>query len=110
MVTNRGGSYYFCRDVSPGHGTALFYHLVMNVKAYLTLAPFTVVSAYIIVNKSFYCVTGFDIIQALPSETILYTVVEISQHLDLTLLYADWTRQEINSLTHSYLVVLSVFL
>jgi hypothetical protein len=27
----------------------------------------------------------------------------ISQHLDLTLLYADWTRQEINSLTHSHL-------
>ena len=25
---------------------SLFYHLVMNVKAYLTLAPFTVVSAY----------------------------------------------------------------
>ncbi len=34
----------------------------------------------------------------------------ISQHLDLTLLYADWTCQEINSLTHSYLVVLILFL
>jgi hypothetical protein len=21
LVTNRGGSHYFCRDVSPGHGT-----------------------------------------------------------------------------------------
>ncbi len=38
-------------------------------KAYLTLTPFTVVSAYIIVNKSFYCVIGFDIIQALSSRT-----------------------------------------
>ena len=32
----------------------------------------------------------------------LYIVV-ISQDLDLTLLYADWTSQEINSLTHSHL-------
>jgi hypothetical protein len=39
----------------------------------------------------------------------LFKVV-ISQHLDLTLLYADWTRQEINSLTHSHLVVLILFL
>ena len=31
-------------------------------KAYLTLAPFTVVSAYFIV-KNPYCVTGFDIIR-----------------------------------------------
>jgi hypothetical protein len=30
---------------------------------------FTVVSAYVIVNKSFYCVLGFDIIQALSSRT-----------------------------------------
>jgi hypothetical protein len=30
----------------------------------------------------------------------------ISQELDLTLLYADWTCQEINSLTHSHLEVL----
>ena len=60
----------------------------MNVKAYLTLAPFTVVSVYIMVNKSFYCVIGFDIIQALSSRAV------ISQHLDLTLLYADWTCQE----------------
>ena len=66
---------------------------------------FTVVSIYIIVNKSFYCVVGFDIIQALSRPTAV-----ISQHLDLTLLYADWTRQEINSLTHSHLVVLSLFL
>ena len=58
-------------------------------KAYLTLAPFSVVSAYIVVNKSFYCVTGFDIIQVLPFKT--YNTAVISQHLDLTLLYADWT-------------------
>jgi hypothetical protein len=59
-----------------------------------------------IVNKILYCVTGFDIIQALSSRTI----VVISQDLDLTLLYADWTCQEINSLTHSHLIVLSLFL
>ena len=29
-----------------------------------------------------------------------YHQVVISQDLDLTLLYADWTSQEINSLTH----------
>ena len=69
-------------------------------KAYLTLAPFTVVSAYIIVNKSFCCVVGFDIIQAYHPR--IYTAV-ISQRLDLTLLYADWTCREINSLTHSHL-------
>ena len=43
------GNHYFCLDVSPGHGTDYvhyFYHLIVNVKAYLTLAPFTVVSAY----------------------------------------------------------------
>ena len=40
----------------------------------------------------------------------LYNKVVISQHLDLTLLYADWTCQEINSLTHSHLVVLILFL
>ena len=34
----------------------------------------------------------------------------ISQHLDLTLLYADWTCREINKLTHSHLVVLILFL
>jgi hypothetical protein len=42
------GDHYFCLDVSPGHdGVHYFYHLVMNVEAYLTLAPFTVVSAYL---------------------------------------------------------------
>jgi hypothetical protein len=30
-------------------------------------------------------------------------VIVISQHLDLTLLYADWTCHEIDSLTHSHL-------
>jgi hypothetical protein len=62
----RGGSHYFCRDVSPvTHLLTMFIILPSSneCKAYLTLAPFTVVSAYIIVNKSFYCVIGFDIIQ-----------------------------------------------
>jgi hypothetical protein len=39
----------------------------------------------------------------------LYTAV-ISQHLDLTLLYADWTCCVIKSLTHSHLIVLILFL
>jgi hypothetical protein len=39
----------------------------------------------------------------------VYTAV-ISLHLDLALLYADWTCREINSLTHSHLVVLILFL
>jgi hypothetical protein len=77
----------------------------MNVKAYLTLAPFTVVSAYLELTN-LYCVTGLDISQALSSKTI----VVISQHLDLTLLYADFTCQEINSLPHSHPLVLSLFL
>ena len=78
----------------------------MNVKAYFNTRAFYCSERIYLVNKSFYCVTGFDIIQALSSKTI----VVISQHLDLMLLYADWTRQEINSLTHSHLVVLSLFL
>jgi hypothetical protein len=42
------GDYYFCLDVCPGHDDVhIFCHLVMNVKANLTLAPFTVVSAYL---------------------------------------------------------------
>jgi hypothetical protein len=42
------GDQYLCLDVCPGHDAVhYFYHLVMNVKAYLTLAPFTVVSAYL---------------------------------------------------------------
>ncbi len=69
---------------------------------------FTVVSVYIIVNKSFYCVIGFDIFQAYHPR--LYTTAVISQHLDLMLLYADWTCREINSLTHSHLVELILFL
>ncbi len=67
---------------------------------------FTVVSV-IIINKSFYCVIGFDI---KPYHPRLYATAVISQHLDLTLLFADWTCQEINSLTHSHLVVLILFL
>ncbi len=55
----------------------------------LNTRAFIVVSVYIIVNKSFYCVIGFDIIQAYHPR--LYTTAVISQHLDLTLLYADWT-------------------
>ncbi len=75
-------------------------------KAYLTLTPFTVVSSeckYIVI-----------VLQDLTSFKLyhqrLYYIVVISQHLDLTLLYADWTRQEINSLTHSHLVLLSLYL
>ncbi len=34
---------------------------------------------------------------------IIKAIVVISQHLDLTLLYADWTCREINSLNHSHL-------
>ena len=56
-----------------------------------------------IVNKS------FIVLQDLTSFK-LYIKVVISQDLDLTLLYADWTCQEINSLTHSHLVVLILFL
>jgi hypothetical protein len=65
-------------------------------------------TVYIIVNKSFYCVIGFDIIQAYHPR--LYATAVISQHLDLTLLYADWTDREINSLTHSHRAVLILFL
>ncbi len=63
---------------------------------------FSVVSVYIVTNPF---IIGFDIIQALSRPTAV-----ISKHLDLTLLYADWTCQEINSLTHSHLVVLILFL
>ena len=79
----------------PGHDAVHYFcHLVMNVKAYLTLAPFTVVSAYS--NKS------FIVLQDLTSFKLYHQVV-ISQHLDLTLLYADWTCREIKSLNHSHL-------
>ncbi len=37
--------------------------------AYLTSVLFTIVSILIYSNKSFYCVIGFDIIQALTSST-----------------------------------------
>ena len=58
-----------------------------------------------IVNKS------FIVLQDLTSFKLYHQRYSwISQHLDLTLLYADWTRQEINSLTHSHPVVLSLFL
>ncbi len=39
-------------------------------KAYLTLAPFTVVSAYILLKNPFCCVIGFDIIQAYHQDSI----------------------------------------
>ena len=61
-----------------------------------------------IVNKSFIVLQDLTSFKLYHPE--LYYIVVISQHLDLTLLYADWTRQEINSLTHSHLVVLSLFL
>jgi hypothetical protein len=42
------GDQYLCLDACPGHDAVHYFcHLVMNVKAYLTLAPFTVVSAYL---------------------------------------------------------------
>jgi hypothetical protein len=79
----------------------------MNVKLIKHRAFYCSERIYL-VNKSFFCVTGFDIIQAYHPR--LYTTAVISQLLDLTLLYADWTCREINSLTHSHLVVLSLFL
>jgi hypothetical protein len=48
---------------------------------------FTIVSIICIVTNP-HCVTGFDIIQAYH-----HTTADL-QHLDLTLLYADWTCQE----------------
>ena len=56
-------------------------------------------SERIFIVKNPYCVTGFDIIPALTSKTVYV----ISQELDLTLLYADWTCHEIDSQTHSHL-------
>jgi hypothetical protein len=64
---------------------------------------FTVVSIIFIVTNP-YCVTGFDIIQAYH-QAYSYDLL----HLDLTLLYADWTLSRINSLTRSHLVVLILF-
>ncbi len=67
-------------------------------------------------TRPFYCSEHIFIVNkyfiVLPDLTSfkLYIKVVISQDLDLTLLYADWTCQEINSLTHSHLVVLSLFL
>jgi hypothetical protein len=49
-------------------------------------------SERIFIVKNPYCVTGFDIIPALTSKTVYV----ISQELDLTLLYADWTCREID--------------
>ena len=62
------------------------------------------------VKKVGHCNTrGTDLTLFKPTIQDLYTAV-ISQHLDLMLLYADWTCREINSLTHSHLVVLILFL
>ncbi len=52
---------------------------------------FTVVRIiFIVTNPYGVTITGFDIIQALSSRTCSYDIY----HLDLTLLYADWTCQE----------------
>ncbi len=45
---------------------------------------------------------SYIVLQDLTSFELYHQVV-ISQHLDLTLLYADWTCREIDSLTHSHL-------
>ena len=76
-------------------------------EAYLTLPPFTVVSAYIIVNKSFCCVTGFDIILVFATKTLHSCDLSTSRS------HANICRLDcriINSLTHSHLVVLILFL
>ncbi len=79
----------------------------MNVKLINTRAFYCSDRIYL-VNKSFFAVLQ-DLTSSLSYHTRPYTAV-ISQHLDLTLLYGDWTCREINSLTHSHLVVLSLFL
>ena len=59
-------------DVSPvANLLTLFIILTSSNEcmAYLTSVLFTIVSI-IYSNKSFYCVIGFDIIQALPSSTM----------------------------------------
>ena len=68
-------------------------------KSLLNTRAFHCSERIFIVNKS------FIVLQDLTSFK-LYIKVVISQDLDLKLLYADWTCQEINSLTHSHLVVL----
>jgi hypothetical protein len=72
MVTNRGGNHSSYRDVSPvTHSLtcSLFYHLhvVMNVWLIKYLCLYCSKHYIIVMNP--YCVTGFDIIQALSSRT-----------------------------------------
>jgi hypothetical protein len=64
------GDQYLCLDVCPEHDAVHYFcHLVMNVKAYLTFCCSE--SIFIVTNP--YCVTGFDIIQALSSSCDLST-------------------------------------
>jgi hypothetical protein len=68
MVTNCGGNHSSYRDVSPvTHSLtcSLFYYLVMNV--WLIEYSHLYSSKHYIIVTNPYCVTGFDIIQALPS-------------------------------------------
>ena len=82
----------------PGHDAVHYLPSSNECKSLFNTRAFYCSERIFIVTNP-YCVTGFDIIQALSSKTI----VVISQHLDLTLLYADWTCREIDSLNHSHL-------
>ena len=96
MVIKRGFNHSSYKDVSPvtySLTCSLFYYLVcMYVCVYglFNTRAFTVVSIIFMLTNP-YCVTGFDIIPALISR--LYYSYDLL-HLDLTLLYADWTCQE----------------
>ena len=77
---------------------SLFYHLVMNVSLFNTSA-FTVVSAYIIDNKSFCCVVGFDIIQPYHPRLIHSCDLSTSRsHATICRLDLSWNKKP-NSLT-----------
>ncbi len=69
----------------------------MNVKLILTLAPFTVVSAYIQLTNPFCCVTGFDIILVFATKTLHSCDLSTSRS-HATICRLDC--REINSLTH----------
>ncbi len=58
-----------------------------------------------LVNKSFIVLQDLT-----SSKTILYSCDLSTSRSHATVLYADWTGREINSLTHSHLVVLTLFL
>ena len=97
------GDHYFCLDVSQDMTLFIILPSSNECKGLFNTRAFYCSERIFIVNKS------FIVLQDLTSFK-LYIKVVISQDLDLTLLYADWTCQEINSLTHSHLVVLILFL